>query len=648
MQMKVSVLMATYNHEKYITQAIESVLIQQTGFPIELLVGEDCSTDNTRKIIESFANRYPSIVRPVFREKNIGAALNFANLYELSSGEYLAELEGDDYWTDPLKLRKQVAFLEQNQDFSMCFHNAIVYYQDGSKSSHPWVTPGNRNHRRYTLADILPGNFIQSCSVVYRKTLPKIPEWLNSVPMGDWPLHILHAEIGDMGYLDELMSVYRINSESSWMSASKAERIKRSIKATEMIDDALNEKYHYRFTRTITRMYYDLMMEYLICNDRDNALKAAFESINTIKDSAAQASYFPAYMILFTKNIGNLIEKGMIPEAIALFEENKGSFPKVNDLEKLTLVMNSYKAKAGINVEEPMINNKFSNINAEINIMESIKSCENYKDGVTVVIPVFNKFELTKQCLESIRQFPPNVPFDIIIVDNGSSDCTHQEVLDICKTDPNITYIQNETNKGFASACNTGARHSDKKFVMFLNNDTIVRPDWLDALVNVFHDPAVGICGSKLLYPNGTIQHAGFCLKYEIVPVSQFAGESGNSIKANRLLEVIAVTGASLLVRKVVYDSVDGMDERYGMFYEDVDFCLKVHKTGLKIIYNPASSFIHIEAQSITDPKTSIIQSEKSKELFHQKWGDYLLKLMFDSQTLVTEGVVYTPIDIGI
>ena len=130
---KVSVCMITYNHERFIAQAIESVLEQKTTFDFELVIGEDCSTDETGKIVMSYAEKYPDKVRAIFREKNIGATHNFINTLNQCRGQYVALLEGDDYWIDPMKLELQIRVMEGNEKeaYCGCFHNNYIKFPDG-------------------------------------------------------------------------------------------------------------------------------------------------------------------------------------------------------------------------------------------------------------------------------------------------------------------------------------------------------------------------------------------------------------------------------------------------------------------------------------------------------------------------------------
>ena len=123
--MLLSVYIITYNHERYIAQAIDSVLMQKTNFEFEIVIGEDSSTDNTRDIIQSYISRYPDKIRLITSNKNVGAGRNAVRTLKACKGKYIASLEGDDYWITKDKLQKQVDILEQHSNYSMCFSNII-------------------------------------------------------------------------------------------------------------------------------------------------------------------------------------------------------------------------------------------------------------------------------------------------------------------------------------------------------------------------------------------------------------------------------------------------------------------------------------------------------------------------------------------
>lgn len=169
----VSVCMITYNHEKYISEAIDGVLMQKTNFPIELIIGEDCSTDNTRKIVLEYTEKSPDIIRPLLSESNLGMTKNFIETMQAASGKYIALCEGDDYWTDPYKLQKQVDFLEENQNYSVCCHRYSIVKINSKK------TPDHLdeffidypNGFEYDLQQIMKYGILKTLTVVFRKDM---------------------------------------------------------------------------------------------------------------------------------------------------------------------------------------------------------------------------------------------------------------------------------------------------------------------------------------------------------------------------------------------------------------------------------------------------------------------------------------------
>jgi glycosyltransferase involved in cell wall biosynthesis len=207
--------MITYNQESYIEKAIESVLMQKTNFPIELVIGEDCSTDRTREICMQYRENHPDIIKLRLPEKNMGMIPNFIENLLACTGKYIAICEGDDYWTDRDKLQKQVDFLESHEECSFCFHNAEVYYCNTGLSRHFNI---KLKTGLYSTKDfLLKGCIIPTASILFRKKyLPNpIPGWFYSVITGDVALELLLSTHGDYYYMDEIMCVYRKNAINS-------------------------------------------------------------------------------------------------------------------------------------------------------------------------------------------------------------------------------------------------------------------------------------------------------------------------------------------------------------------------------------------------------------------------------------------------
>jgi len=222
---------------------------------------------------------------------------------------------------------------------------------------------------------------------------------------------------------------------------------------------------------------------------------------------------------------------------------------------------------------------------------------------VSIVIPLFNRVDLTRRCLEALSQtVGASVPHEIILVDNGSTDAT-EEYLRLLGN--NVVIIRNSDNLGFAKACNQGARAASGKYLLFLNNDTVPQPDWLEPLIKVLEDDSsVAAAGSKLLYPDGTIQHAGVMMVDNRAGNDPLCGEHiwrgrpGDLPEANQPYRYQALTAACLLVRRTAFEVVQGFDEGYWNGYEDVDLCFKLGRQGWKLVYQPQSVVIHHESKS--------------------------------------------------
>jgi glycosyltransferase involved in cell wall biosynthesis len=226
--MKLSVWMSAYNHEQYIAKAIDGVLMQQTDFDVEIVIGEDCSTDSTRKIILDFSDKNPGKFKLLLPEKNLGMIPMFKATYPLCDGKYIAWLDGDDYWTDPLKLQKQVNFMEAHPEFVMCFHNVILKNEiNHTEEIKELPYPMNADFS-LSLSHFCSHNPVSACSVVYRNVLPeKLPDWFFELPFPDLAFYFLLTEKGKIQYLDEVMGVYRLHENGAWSGNNKYDNYRK-------------------------------------------------------------------------------------------------------------------------------------------------------------------------------------------------------------------------------------------------------------------------------------------------------------------------------------------------------------------------------------------------------------------------------------
>jgi len=202
-----TVRILTYNHAEYIEGCIQGVLMQQTDFDFEVLIGEDCSTDGTREIVLDYARRYPDLIHVLSSETNVGGYENSKRLRENAHGKYSAFCEGDDAWTNPHKLQKQVDFLEAHPDYAMCSHEVEIQYLDGVPEKNPFVSPlvdaGFEEVLRH-------GLFIPTPSLVHRTAaLRPEPSWRKDLWAGHWPSILLILLHGKNHHFMESMALKR-------------------------------------------------------------------------------------------------------------------------------------------------------------------------------------------------------------------------------------------------------------------------------------------------------------------------------------------------------------------------------------------------------------------------------------------------------
>lgn len=212
---KISVCILTYNHEKYIEECIESVISQEVEASLEIIIGDDCSTDNTRNIISKFAEKYPAIVFPIFHDKNIGGVNNQKSVIKMATGDYIAHLDGDDFWF-PGKLKRQLNFLESHSECAAVYCNTKVIDVNNN-------TIGVFNNKQPEIFDINylleNGNFLNHSSLFYIAMLKD--EFINlQVDFMDYQINLILASIGKLGYLNDFLVAYRWQSSSSVLKNS--------------------------------------------------------------------------------------------------------------------------------------------------------------------------------------------------------------------------------------------------------------------------------------------------------------------------------------------------------------------------------------------------------------------------------------------
>jgi glycosyltransferase involved in cell wall biosynthesis len=230
----VSVAIISYRHAPFIARALESVLEQATSFPIEIITSDDGSPDGTAAIIDTIAAAHPGRIRRMDPETNIGMHENFRRVWQACRGEYIALLEGDDYWTDPGKLTKQVAFLRSHPEVVLCGHpvSTLLPTSVFGPDMPSTITPPSLGDA----TDLLKlGNYVPTCSIMARRgVVEQIPDWIRQTKFVDYSLLLLHGLRGRIGMLSERMGCYRIHDGGAWSSTSTLRQVESELIAMRL------------------------------------------------------------------------------------------------------------------------------------------------------------------------------------------------------------------------------------------------------------------------------------------------------------------------------------------------------------------------------------------------------------------------------
>ncbi len=238
---KASVFVLTHDHVDWIGQALDSALAQEAPFEYELVVADDFSSDGTRERVLEYAARHPGRIRTFLPDRNLGIAGIWLQAARRCRGEYVAILEGDDYWTSPRKLARQVELLDRNSGWSTCFHRATLFFDDGSRPSRP-ATPAFGKDV-FDLGDILRSCFIPFLTVVFRRdVLATVPEWLFEYRWFDWLFHIWCARRGAIGFLEEDMASYRVHGAGNWSARSRLDQLAEDLRVYERLAAELPDR----------------------------------------------------------------------------------------------------------------------------------------------------------------------------------------------------------------------------------------------------------------------------------------------------------------------------------------------------------------------------------------------------------------------
>ncbi len=270
----VSIICNTYNHRKFIEQAIRSFLNQKGNFPFEILIHDDASTDGTQEIVKEYQRKYPSLIKPIYQTENQyskGIKPAFVYQYPRAKGKYIALCEGDDYWTDPFKLQKQVDFLESNPEVVMCFHGFDRLENDKSTDSKLY---NHLHHSPFTIfeqKEFLQLH-VQFLTIMFRQNV-KFP-MISSEINGDVFVLTHLSEVGKCAYLNFNGAVYRYHQNGVFRKMSRIGQINSSIKTRKIISDQVKPRTRKFLYKRISSFYKSLFKESIRVKNYSLGIKA--------------------------------------------------------------------------------------------------------------------------------------------------------------------------------------------------------------------------------------------------------------------------------------------------------------------------------------------------------------------------------------
>ena len=276
----VSVSITAYNMAKWLPRAIDSVLAQRTTFPIEIVIGDDCSVDETLSIAHSYQAQHPDVVRVLQRSENAGIQRNTYDTFDQCQGKYTAWLDADDYWTDPEKLEIQAAALKADPSINICCHFVREVTSDGKvkRERSPSLAPG-----RYGLENLVRGNIVSTLSAMFRTGIHRqLPAWYFDLQsLSDWPIWVVAARTGDVLVLDRVMADYMLTPGSSFTSKGPLFGWQMHAEFYEQIESILPSKWH-RLARAEKGKRYELIA-YLLRKQGDYTAsrEAAFKAFRS-------------------------------------------------------------------------------------------------------------------------------------------------------------------------------------------------------------------------------------------------------------------------------------------------------------------------------------------------------------------------------
>lgn len=585
----VSCLVATDNHARFLPAALESALAQD--YPaerLEVVVVDDGSTDDTDVAICPFLDRV-RYVRKAHGELN--SAINRA-LAE-ARGDLIALLSADDEWP-PDRVSRQVELLLARPEVGLVYGDLEVIDAAGQVVQPSfWKAEGIAPRRGRVLGELLKHNFVSGGGLMVRASLaeafaPIPPE----IPCNDWWIAARVAEVAEIDYL-EGAPVHRLRGSSMKLGVPAERRgalyraelplrrhlLRHSLDTVDPVD-ALEALRLFEQGVGLAAQAFDGAPEELVPV--------------TDEDRACAADAHDAGLSAWRDGDGNTAAQRLV-QALACDPRD--------DVARSLLgaLMRGFE---------------WPQTPASTAVVE--------RPAVSIVIPVHGKLQLTRQCLRALALTAPSAPYEVIVVDDASPDGT-ADFLRAEEAAGHLRAIVNAENAGFARACNQGLALAAGEHVLFLDNDTIALPGWLDAMLASLDAAAdVGVVGSRLLYPDWTIQHAGILFSERSEPYHVSRGAPFDHPAVSASADFPAVTGACMLVRGSLARELGGFSEAYRMYVEDIDLCFAAWHAGYRVCYCAGSVLLHLESASAPGTTGRDEQVREGWATLHERWAGRL------------------------
>ncbi len=257
----ISILVITYNHEKYLAQALNGILEQTVNAKLEVIIGDDGSTDGTLNIAHSYQQKHPELIKILSAPKNTGHTRNYERAWKEAKGDYIAHCDGDDYWIDPLKLSRQLDFLENNPQYSCCAHKIWAISEDDNSKHGPLP---RTDMSSFDTQALLEACFPHNCSLLFRNRIfSTLPDFFFNLTGHDWCIDLLNSLHGPIKILPEIMGVWRMRSKGLWGGRQSSFHLEHNIYFLTQIKAYLPQKNHKDIRKNLNRNYFLLSIEYL-------------------------------------------------------------------------------------------------------------------------------------------------------------------------------------------------------------------------------------------------------------------------------------------------------------------------------------------------------------------------------------------------